>query len=125
MGFSYSREEALECMGSVVEVYGLSCPVSLVVRWLGLCALIAKGWGSISGWGTKILQALGVAKKKKQPGCRSHSLAFLGACLYQSPFPLITTQLPFYQHLPLCLQIALILENLALTSHPVQSTFLS
>ena len=28
MGFSYSREEALECMGSVVEVYGLSCPVA-------------------------------------------------------------------------------------------------
>ena len=30
---------------------------SLVAKWLGLCALTARVWGSIPGWGTK--------KKKK------------------------------------------------------------
>lgn len=64
-------------------------------------------------------------KTQREPICRSQSLAFLGTCLYQSPFPLITTRLPFYQHLPLCLLISLFLENLALTLHPVQSIFLS
>ena len=31
---------------------------SLVVQWLGLCALTAEGPGSVSGWGTKIPQAM-------------------------------------------------------------------
>ena len=31
---------------------------SLVVQWLGLCAFTAEGLGSVSGWGTKILQAV-------------------------------------------------------------------
>ena len=39
---------------------------SLTVQWLGLCALIAKGLGSIPGQGTKISQAPAVRPKKKK-----------------------------------------------------------
>ena len=39
---------------------------SLAVRWLGLCALTAKGVGSIPGRGTKIPQAA-VCPKERQP----------------------------------------------------------
>ena len=38
---------------------------SLVVQWLGLCALIAKGLGLIPGWGAKVPQAEQCCKKKK------------------------------------------------------------
>ena len=38
---------------------------SLVVQWLGLCAFTAKGLGSISGWGTKILQSACCSQTKK------------------------------------------------------------
>ena len=38
----------------------------LVVQWLGLCTLIAKGLVSTPGWGTKILQASWLKKKKKK-----------------------------------------------------------
>ena len=37
----------------------------MVVQWLGLCALIAKGPGSILGQGTNIHKLCGMAKKKK------------------------------------------------------------
>ena len=37
-----------------------------MVQWLGLCTLIAKGLVSTPGWGTKILQALWLKKKKKK-----------------------------------------------------------
>ena len=36
---------------------------SLVVQWLGLCALTAKGAGSVSSWGTNILQAMWDSQK--------------------------------------------------------------
>ena len=39
---------------------------SLVVQWLGLCAITAKGAGSIPGQGTKILLDMPGAAKKKQ-----------------------------------------------------------
>ena len=39
---------------------------SLVVQWLGLCALSAKGAGSISSWRTNILQAMWDGRNKKQ-----------------------------------------------------------
>ena len=39
---------------------------SLAVQWLGLHAFTAEGPGSISGGGTKILQAV-AGKKKKCP----------------------------------------------------------
>ena len=35
-----------------------------MVQWLRLHALTAKGWGSIWGQGTKILQVKGYKKKK-------------------------------------------------------------
>ena len=38
----------------------------LVVQWLGLSALTARGPGSISGWGTKIPQATQHGQKKKR-----------------------------------------------------------
>ena len=39
---------------------------SLVVQWLGLCVLTAKGWGSVPGPGTKISQAPQWGQKKKR-----------------------------------------------------------
>ena len=39
---------------------------SLVGQWLGLSTLIAKGPGSIPGWGTKIPQAVWHGPKKKK-----------------------------------------------------------
>ena len=39
---------------------------SLVAQWLGLCAFIAEGPGSISDWGTKIPQAAWHSQKKKK-----------------------------------------------------------
>ena len=39
---------------------------SLVVQWLGLCALTAEGPVSIPGQGTKILQAVWCSQKKKE-----------------------------------------------------------
>ena len=40
---------------------------SLVVQWLGLCALTAKGLGSIPGQGTKNPQATHGTAKKNPP----------------------------------------------------------
>ena len=45
---------------------GARCRNSLVVQWLGLCASTAGGPGLISGWGTKILQAVRCGQKKKK-----------------------------------------------------------
>ena len=39
---------------------------SLVVQWLGRCALTAEGPGSVPGRGTKISQAVWPSKKKKE-----------------------------------------------------------
>ena len=39
---------------------------ALVVQWLGLCACTAEGAGSISGQGTKTLQAAKLKKKKEE-----------------------------------------------------------
>ena len=39
---------------------------SLVLQWLGLCALTAEGLGSVSGHGTKIPQATFSATTKHQ-----------------------------------------------------------
>ena len=49
---------------------------SLVGQWLGLRALIAKGWGSIPGWGTKIPQRRWHGQKKKKVGLKSLSHHF-------------------------------------------------
>ena len=38
---------------------------SLAVQWLGLHSFTAEGLDSISGWGTKILQATRHSQKKK------------------------------------------------------------
>ena len=38
---------------------------SLVVQWLGLCAVTAEGAGLTPGWGTKIPQAAQLGEKKK------------------------------------------------------------
>ena len=44
----------------------------MVVQWLGLCAFITEGLGSVPGWGTKILQAVQCGQKKKvKRGLRS------------------------------------------------------
>jgi len=40
--------------------------ILLVVQLLGLLAFTAKGMDSIPDWGTKILQATGVANNNKQ-----------------------------------------------------------
>ena len=49
---------------STLEVYlgwtlknGSIWRISLAVQWFGLCAVTAKGAGSVCGWGTKIPQA--------------------------------------------------------------------
>ena len=39
---------------------------SLAIQWSGLCTFTAVSPGSIPGWGTKILQLHGTAKKKKK-----------------------------------------------------------
>ena len=39
-----------------------------MVQWLGLCAFIAEGLGSIPGQGTKIPQAARCGKKKRKKG---------------------------------------------------------
>ena len=46
--------------------YNLVTGNSLAVQWLGLHAFIAKGSGSIPGWGTKIPQAMRHGQKKKR-----------------------------------------------------------
>ena len=43
----------------------LGIPWWLRCQWLSLCALTAEGPGSVPGWGTKIPQATGEAKKKE------------------------------------------------------------
>ena len=37
----------------------------MVVQWLGLCAFITEGLGSVPGWGTKILQAIQCGQKNR------------------------------------------------------------
>ena len=39
---------------------------SLVVQWLGLCTFTAEVLGSISGWRTKIPQAMWPGQKKEK-----------------------------------------------------------
>lgn len=39
---------------------------SLVVQWVGLRILTARGPGSVLGWGTKILQTMQHGQKKKE-----------------------------------------------------------
>ena len=39
---------------------------ALVVHWLGLCASIAEGTGSVSGLGTKILHATWHGQENKK-----------------------------------------------------------
>ena len=51
---------------STLEKKNLAPGNSLVVRWLGLCALIAKGWGSISGGELRSCKPLVWQKKKKK-----------------------------------------------------------
>ena len=43
----------------------------MVVQWLGLHAFTAEDWGSIPGWGTKILQAAWHGQKKRETLARS------------------------------------------------------
>ena len=38
----------------------------MVVQWLGLCTFFTEGLGSVSGWGTKILQAVQCGQKSKK-----------------------------------------------------------
>ena len=45
---------------------------SLVVQWLGLCTLTAKGIGSVPCWGTKIPQAMHHKQKKKKEKKKGH-----------------------------------------------------
>ena len=40
---------------------------SLAVQWLGLYTLTGLGLGSITGWGTKIPQAVRCGQKKPKP----------------------------------------------------------
>ena len=49
---------------------------SLVVQWLGPCAFTAKGLGSISDWGTKLILQGGVGKKKKKGRFRNNILKY-------------------------------------------------
>ena len=39
---------------------------SLAIQWLGLCAVIAGGMGSMPGWGSKIPQTLQPSQKKNE-----------------------------------------------------------
>ena len=39
---------------------------ALAIQWLRLCTSNAGGPGSVPDWGTKILQAVRMAKKKKK-----------------------------------------------------------
>ena len=64
---------------------------SLVVQWLGLCALTVAGWGSILGWGTQILQAARCGKKliiilkylnKIKTVCLIHSTKIYGMLIF-------------------------------------------
>ena len=58
-----------------------------MVQWLGLCASTAGGPGLISGWGTKILQAVRCGqKKKKKMEQGDHQIPFmsLSSCLRDS-----------------------------------------
>lgn len=42
----------------------------MVVQWIGLYTSTAEGVGSIPGWGTKILCAVGSQKKRKHMSCQ-------------------------------------------------------
>ena len=62
----------------------LSAGNSLVVQWLGFCAFIAEGAGSIPGWGTKSPQGVQCGpkttkkKKRKRTWCYCSILGFPG-----------------------------------------------
>ena len=57
-------------MGIMLVQYRITMKIefgnSLVVQWLGLGALTARGLGWIPGWGIKILQAVRCGQKKKE-----------------------------------------------------------
>ena len=48
---------------NILNIQGIN---SLVVQWLGLCAVTAEGLGSIPGQGTKIPQPGGQKNKEVQ-----------------------------------------------------------
>ena len=75
----------------------LSAGNSLVVQWLGFCAFIAEGAGSIPGWGTKIPQGVqcGPKKKKKKGrelGATVQFWASLVAQMVKNPLGMLETQ---------------------------------
>ena len=51
---------------NILSIKGLALGSSLVVQWLGLHALTAKGPGSIPGQGTKIPRAVRCGQKKEK-----------------------------------------------------------
>ena len=55
----------------------LSAGNSLVVQWLGFCAFIAEGAGSIPGWGTKSPQGVQCGPKKKKKKKKEENLVLL------------------------------------------------
>ena len=61
----WGRALALATRRDSVRVQRLLPVSSLVVQWLGLCAFTAEVLGLISGWGTKISQAMWPNQKKK------------------------------------------------------------
>ena len=66
---------------------------SLVVQWLGLCALTAEGPGSIPGQGTKIPQAAWHSQKKKKE-MRSKTYNYQTDHKYIKAFPWDTPLCP-------------------------------
>lgn len=44
----------------MISMYQLVCTIPLAIQWLGVCVLTAEGPNS--GWGTKIMKAMGPRK---------------------------------------------------------------
>ena len=57
----YKKEKAIK----KIHLKSYQKGIPLVIQWLGLCALTAKGLGSISAWGTKIPHAAGCGQNKQ------------------------------------------------------------
>ena len=49
---------------------------SLAIQWLALRAFTARGPGSVSGWGTKIPQAIWCGQKEKKRNCAGSLTAY-------------------------------------------------
>ena len=58
------------------------------IQWLGLCAFMAEGLGSISGWGTKTLKAKRHSQKKKKRKEKKLICSFNRSHFSPLPFPL-------------------------------------